>query len=344
MTAAPALTRTLPLSISVVHGAHSGVVQSFTQTLVTIGRGSENDLVFSEDSKISRTHVEIHAQSNSLKVKNVSQKNYILIDGVRLEEKILNRPFTLQIGETVLKVDFPIEPDALAALVLSPQLKVAGQARLNAQVKAQAVAPPFPPAQGSPHAGAGAAQFRHPSNSGSSRTTFYAIIAVVSLLGWWFLSDSDLKRKNEIHVRTEGDVARAIEDSANAVREIKKKQETSGQDSIQYKSAQEHYIKGFRDYRSRQYARAVQSFQASLSFYPNHELAKKYLVQSQRKFEAEVDSNMSLGRKYYQRQNYRLCQASFANVMIMLKDSAKAKYKEAKQLYEECNLRTEGRF
>ena len=83
---------------------------------------------------------------------------------------------------------------------------------------------------------------------------------------------------------------------------------------------------------------------ATLSFYPNHELARKYLIQAQRKFDASVDTNMSLGRKYYQKQNYKMCQASFANVMIMLKDNSKPKYKEAKQLYEECNLRLEGRF
>jgi len=39
-----------------------------------------------------------------------------------------------------------------------------------------------------------------------------------------------------------------------------------------------------------------------------------------------------------------MCQASFAHVMIMLKDSSKPKYKEAKQNYDECNIRTEGKY
>jgi tetratricopeptide (TPR) repeat protein len=134
---------------------------------------------------------------------------------------------------------------------------------------------------------------------GNSRLQFYAIILGVGLLGYWIFSSNGNEKKKEVHLRTEGDVARAIEDSAKAVQELKKQQETTGQDSLQYLSAQEHYIKGFRDYRQGQYARSMQSFQAALSFYPNHELARKYLLQAQRKFEAQIDFNMSQGRKYY---------------------------------------------
>ena len=173
------------------------------------------------------------------------------------------------------------------------------------------------------------------------RVRFYLIIAVVGILGYLILGDGVGSKKQEVNLRTEGDVARAIEDSANAVKELKKQQETSGQDTIQYKAAQEHYIKGFRDYRQGQYARAMQSFQAALSFYPSHELARKYLIQAQRKFDEMVDLGMSQGRKYYQKQNYKFCQSSFANVMIMVKDSTKPKYKEAKQFYDECSLRAE---
>ena len=125
---------------------------------------------------------------------------------------------------------------------------------------------------------------------------------------------------------------------------MKKQQLLSGQNSMQYKAAQENYVKGFRDYRQGQYARAIQSFQAALSFYPNHELARKYILLAQRKFDEMVNYNMSQGRKYYQKQNYKMCQSAFANVMVMLKDSTKPKYIEAKQLFDECNLRTEAKF
>jgi hypothetical protein len=258
----------------------------------------------------------------------------------------------------VLQFDFEVEPEPVILKVVAHASPPAVKAPPKPRAQSPAMAQPFgnrpltpfnpsmnpPPHGAAPSASKKRPAFRSVSSQSGSRTTFYVILAVVAVLGWWFLSDSDQKKKTEVYVRTEGDVARAIEDSANAVREIKKKQEASGQDSIQYRSAQEHYIKGFRDYRSGQYARAIQSFQASLSFYPNHELSRKYLIQSQRKFDALVDHSMSLGRKYYQKQNYKMCQASFANVMVMLKDNSKPKYREARQLFEECNLRLEGRF
>jgi len=137
---------------------------------------------------------------------------------------------------------------------------------------------------------------------------------------------------------------RKIEESANKVLELRKQQENSAQNTVQYQAAQEHYIKGFRDYRQKQYARAIQSFQAALSFYPQHELARKYYVQAQRKFDESIDQSMSLGRKYYKKQNFQMCQSSFAQVMIMLKDTSKPKYREAKQMYDECSLRLEGRY
>lgn len=341
MTAAPVLARSLKFAVTISRGEGAGRVFHFEKPIVSVGRGPENELVFANDPKISRNHAEFRVQMGQLYIKNLSDRNFILVNGERVDEKLLTGTCDIQVGETILVVKVEGGQVSPSHLILTKQ------------------SPTFSPQPSPPHVGLspvfpsarkefrGTQSVADPSQSGilsNPRVRFYLIIAIIGGSLWWFLSSGMGAKKQEVNLRTEGDVARAIEDSANAVRELKKQQQNTGQDSLQYKSAQEHYVKGFRDYRQGQYARAIQSFQAALSFYPSHELARKYLLQSQRKFDEMVNLSMSQGRKYYQKQNFKMCQSAFANVMIMVKDSAKPKYKEAKQFYEECSVRTEGRF
>lgn len=333
MTAAPVLARSLKFSLQISQGENVGYVYSFDKAVVTIGRGPQNDVILAHDPKASRQHAELKVEAGFLKIKNLSDRNFILINGEKIDQKYIQTSSTLQIGDTILKINIeaPVPAVAPVASTAAPAISQ------SAAIKPAAYNPPPPPPP--------SYQAPRPSSSGgSSRLRFYMIVLIIGGAVAWFLMGSNAKKKADVGLRTEGDIVRAIEDSATAVKELRKQQESGGQNSLQYRSAQEHYIKGFRDYRQRQYARAMQSFQAALSFYPSHELARKYLVQAQRKFEETVDSNMSLGRKYYQRQNFKLCQSSFANVMIMLKDASKPKYREAKQFYDECSLRLEGKF
>lgn len=350
MTAAPVLARSLKFSLQISQGENVGYVYSFDKTVVMIGRGPQNDVILAHDPKASRQHVELKVEAGFLKIKNLSERNFILINGEKLDQKYIQTSTTLQVGDTILKINIENPPSvpapnlaASAPVPAATKSPPVGGAALKVVPRGNpapaATPPPSPSAQTSYQA-----PRAMPSSNGSSRLRFYMMVLVIGGAVAWFLMDSEAKKKADVGLRTEGDIVRAIEDSASAVKELKKQQDNSGQNSLQYRAAQEHYVKGFRDYRQRQYARAMQSFQAALSFYPAHELARKYLVQAQRKFEETVDSNMSLGRKYYQRQNYKLCQSSFANVMIMLKDASKPKYREAKQFYDECSLRLEGRF
>lgn len=362
MTAAPALTKTLKIKLTVASGDSAGRSHFFEKPIIAIGRGPENDLVFPNDPKMSRVHVEVRQQSGQVLIRNVSQRNILLVNKERVEEKILNGPATIQIGETLLQVQVE-EPEQATKVSLAAQSSTPQSFSSQSPV-ASSVAPAirknttsqaYPASTGGP-GGLGPAYASQPppppprkrsvaaARGDGSRLRFYLIVVAVVGLGYWLLSSGTGGRKPEVRLRTEGDVARAIEESAEAVQEIKKEQSQAGQGSLQYRAAQEHYIKGFRDYRQGQYARAMQSFQAALSFYPNHELARKYLFQAQRKFEAQIDLSMAQGRKYHQKQNYRMCQSAFANVMIMVKDSSKPKYKEAKQFYDECSLRVEGKY
>jgi len=113
-----------------------------------------------------------------------------------------------------------------------------------------------------------------------------------------------------------------------------------------YESAQSYYIKGFRDYRQGQYSRAMLSFQAALSFDPNHILSKKYLLQSVKKHAELTQFNLDQAKRYKDKSNYRLCKSSAKQVIIMAlrKDSTDPQYKDGKKLFDECDILSKGRF
>lgn len=182
-----------------------------------------------------------------------------------------------------------------------------------------------------------------PKAPGSNRFLFYTIAAIV-IGAILFVANSGQKKNKAEDLRTSEEVAQEIVRSENLLKELQKKQEDSGEQSVQYKMAQEHYIKGFRDYRNGQFSRAIQSFQAALSFYPRHVLAEKYLTISKRKFDEIAQFNMNQGRKYLAKNNHRMCASSFSKVMIMIKDPTHPTYKEAKQLFDECQFYLQGRF
>lgn len=353
MSAAAVLARTLKYQVRISRGEGAGTLFHFDQSLVTIGRGAENDIVLANDPKVSRQHLELRIQAGNLIAKNVSKKNFVLLDGAIVEEKICEKGFKLQLGGTELEIEFEgqnqKDPEKS-----SPALSLV----TTNIVEPKAIAPVFPTPQGAmkqsaalkkQSASRSQQQYSQPRpmatrSSGNSRVRFYIIVALVIGAFLWLMSGPAAKKVKESSLRTDADVLRSIEESANAVKDLKQKQMNQGQASMQYQLAEQNYVKGFRDYMQGQYARAMVSFQAALSFYPQHEMARKYLVLSQRKFDESVDQSMSLGRSYYKRQNWRLCQSAFANVMIMLKDPAKAKYKEAKQIYDECSVRLGGGF
>jgi tetratricopeptide (TPR) repeat protein len=117
-------------------------------------------------------------------------------------------------------------------------------------------------------------------------------------------------------------------------------------DSVQYRRAQENFIRGFRDFQQGQYDRAREAFQVVLNLDPENELAKRYYQLSNIKFDELVKFNLIQGNRYREKRNWRMCQSNYSNVMTMLqgrKDDPT--FKEARQLYQECSLNVEtGRF
>ncbi|MCE3011150.1 MAG: FHA domain-containing protein [Proteobacteria bacterium] len=343
MSAAPVIIKSIKYTVQV-----NGQTLTFDKPLVRIGRDPENDIALTKDSRVSRFHAEIYFDKGSLYLRNVSQKNYVLVNHQPIEEILIQGRLVAEMGETQLN----IEADSLA-LQEPPKSNLLQPLQLGptslSQAPSKPLAQPKPPPQmgakkPSMESGFGYAEPPTAKNPDQGRLRFYLIVAGIGALLYFFVLNDSGKKKVEVQIRSDSEVQRAIEESATSVQELQRQQEKKGEDSLQYKTAQQHYIKGFRDYRQGQYARAMQSFQAALSFHPSHELARKYWALSKRKFDELVQFNMIQGRRYLEKHNFRLCRSSFANVMIMLKDPNDQVYREAKQFYDECQTRLEGKF
>ncbi|HWU42660.1 MAG TPA: FHA domain-containing protein, partial [Bdellovibrio sp.] len=89
MSAAPNLKSTLKFEIEVSKGPHLGLRLDFTKGSATIGRGPENDIVLSNDPRVSRQHAEIKQRDDCFIVVNLSAKNFILVDGVNVQSEVI---------------------------------------------------------------------------------------------------------------------------------------------------------------------------------------------------------------------------------------------------------------
>ncbi|AHI04841.1 hypothetical protein BDW_01655 [Bdellovibrio bacteriovorus W] len=195
-----------------------------------------------------------------------------------------------------------------------------------------------------PPMGAGPSGPRSSGLLSNPRARFYGIIGILGIVVWFFMSGTKSEKKDENAIRNSMISLQDVADAEKRNQElltIKKEK----YDSVQYRRAQENFVKGFRDFQQGQYARAREAFQVVLNLDPDNELAKRYFHLSKIKFDELVKFNMIQGNRYREKRNWRMCQSNYSNVLTMLhnrKDDPT--FKEAKQYYDECTLNLEGRF
>ncbi len=177
------------------------------------------------------------------------------------------------------------------------------------------------------------------------RVRFYGIIGIVALvLVWFFTSGKKGEKKDPNAIRTSAISMQDVLDAEKRSQELLTIKRDK-YDSVQYRRAQENFVKGFRDFQQGQYARAREAFQVVLNLDPDNELAKRYFHLSKIKFDELVKFNMIQGNRYREKKNWRMCQSNYSNVMTMLQQRKDdPTYKEAKQFFDECTLNLEGRF
>lgn len=341
MSTAPAMNSALQVTIEIVGGPNKGYRQTFQQNKWTVGRGPENDLVLAQDLKISRNHIEVQATLAQIFVRNISQKNIMMVNGLLAIEQIMSPNAVVQIGETLLRFQFDRPVAEKPVLKVVPNTGSAFPIAKSASRTASAAGMRSPSLQSKTAGGVGRPLpprpvelplFSHP------KFKFYAMIAGVGLVGLWLFSQNPLSKTGE-KVRGSVVVTQELGKSEGELEKLREDMKMRGVDTPQFRLAEAQFIKGFRDYQQGQYARAMEAFQSARSFYPDHELATRYWTLSKRRFDEKIQLYMIQGRRYLGTQNYRLCEAAFATVIIHLKDENNPTYQEAKQFRMECSLK-----
>lgn len=196
----------------------------------------------------------------------------------------------------------------------------------------------------STHSGTGRKSLRAPDSL--NRILVFGALAVILIIVIVIGSTDSKKGKKSIALKDTDQIKNELNKTNQIIEQYSKEKHLleDGRIDRQYESAQSYYIKGFRDYRLGQYARAITSFQAALSFDPNHLLAQRYLSQSIKKHAEVIQFNLDQARRYRQKNNFRRCRASAQQVMVLRKDQNDPQYKTAKELFEECETLARGRY
>ncbi len=103
MSAAAQAKDTVKFDIEVVSGPHAGLKMTFSKASVIIGRGPENDIVLSGDPRASRQHAEIKQRGSEFIIVNLSQKNFILVNGQNVSSEIITSDSVIQVGDTEIR-------------------------------------------------------------------------------------------------------------------------------------------------------------------------------------------------------------------------------------------------
>jgi pSer/pThr/pTyr-binding forkhead associated (FHA) protein len=351
---APQIKSSFKFKMKIQRGPLAGQSLSFDKSVVKIGRGTENDVVLANDLRASRQHAEIRWDGHELQIVNLSSKNHTSVNGLDIETSHLDSGAIVNLGETEFRVEYDYHDlEAKTKVVSEPGEPVIVQMPVLQQNRPTPLQPSAMPAIGSiPHyntniPGAMGPRPKRPKNpraqggDSGGKLRFYAIVAVVGLVFVWLMNSKNVKPK-ELTFRSTEQIERDIEVSREELKEFEARKEKL--DNVQYKKAQENYIRGFRDYKQGNYGRARESFQVVLNLDPDNELAKRYYQLARLKFDELVKFHMLQGNRYREKKNWRMCKASYFNVMTMVNNNQDPVFKEAKQYYDQCSLAQEGRY
>ena len=320
-------------SLTIVSGADKGETFKLMSTLIRIGRSSENDIVLSRDVKCSRNHAEIHISSAGIIIKSLNKNNLVEVDGQAGEALMLSHNSKLCIGSTKLLFQIAMLVKDETQPMVNPLQQTSDQSigeRGLGPIRPQQVDYSSP-----------SSYLKKQNKSIHFRMFLIGLLILIGLFALNKEKDNILKGTG---IRTDEEIEKEIE-TINQLREAERKlRQKKGLNSPQFLEAQTLYIKGFRDFKKGKYERALSSFQACLSIFPEHDLCQTYKKLSQKKFQELVQYHMVSGLKFLEKGQYSACKTSFKNIMFMVRDNSNKVYQEAEANFRLCESRLEGRY
>jgi hypothetical protein len=82
----------------------NGHAETFTKSVISIGRDSENDFVV-PDSRVSRRHAELHAQGELMELRDLQSTNGTWISGRQIQVEKLACPAEVSLGGVEIRIE-----------------------------------------------------------------------------------------------------------------------------------------------------------------------------------------------------------------------------------------------
>ena len=306
----------------VIKGPDQGAAFIVVNTRATIGRGDENDVVIG-DLKASRLHAELSASPTGWMIRDLGSANGILHNGVQARQASMKTRDLVTVGETVLEFMGAEATDQLLAGERVEELVPSGSGKNGSPSVSppRSLSDPF----GLKRASAAAAAT---PQAGSKKVVKLAIvggIAAIAMIGWELMVPPPSNKKKPAR-QVSGSSAEP-QDLASLMPKLDKPPTS--------KYAEMFYMQGFREYRERNYIRALSQFELVLQLAPDHEMARRYRDNSRLAIEEEVRTHLELGKKDFTAGKLRKARAHYEAILRLLNtDQTNPSYIEAKDQLE----------
>ncbi len=293
-------------------GAEQGRVFELHSGRLTLGRATENDVVITADG-VSRVHALLVKSDGAWFIRDNNSKNGIYVNGQQVKESWLETGDVVQLGTFLFRFDAGVELGVPEEGNL-PQVAGVGALDLNDPAGGLAMG--------------GGSSGKKATRATNPRLFIY--IGVIGLLGFYLVmgsSETPTEKSGEEESAAEG-----ATDSSKLTRDFKTAEKPGldlGTKSIVplgmedpllkraeqemakldwtnkgLQEAEQFFRRGQREYLAKNYHRAIDSFQTSLSLYGGHLLAERYLRRAIYEVEIEAKSQMAIAIQYYESLQY----------------------------------------
>lgn len=300
--------------VKIVQGPNRGDLYKISPPGVIIGRDPSASQITLFDARVSRQQCRIDFTDQTITVEDLSGKSTTLVNDEPITNHELRHGDKMSMGDTVMI--FEVATAEQKTLPPRPHL------RLENGVATAA-----------------------PAKIDKKNIRILLILAVGAIAVIYLSMTPDKKANAPSKVADAETVNAALESVQNRQKELEKATASmTEQDIYNRRSAQRHYIRGFRDYQNGRYSRAIEAFQTALATDPKHAQARRYYKLSEKKRQDLVDRHMDLGNKYREKSMYKLCIGEFEKVLQIINNPANKKYQLAKEQIKECRLSLQGRY
>ncbi|MBN1114011.1 MAG: FHA domain-containing protein [Oligoflexia bacterium] len=274
--------------LEILKGNDAGAQFRVTGERVLFGRAANCDIVVT-DVAASRNHAELIRLDDGYLLRDLNSSNGIMVNGRKVSEHPMQAGDVFTIGDHAYKYGIVEKKEPRPS---APQkLKTDNIPGLGPQ---EGPPPPIPTLAG---------------GGKSKRPILYGAVALVLILVLVVAFSEDDTQKKTGREQIKKDPF-AVED----VDVIYNRKIEPGMEEL-YNRANEYYFSGRREFRLKNYSRALEEFRRALTFYPKHGQAKYYARITDTYIEKESKRLMELGKKLMSQLRYENAIKCFREVM-----------------------------